>query len=67
MFNLALVLFLAAPAYPWGPSGHRIGDIHQPLQAAERSCDKGGNLERVNFDRKEANVAMFGTLPNLNY
>ena len=28
---------------------HFMGDIHQPLHAAERACDKGGNSELVNF------------------
>jgi hypothetical protein len=28
---------------------HFVGDIHQPLHAAERACDQGGNKERVNF------------------
>ena len=28
---------------------HFMGDIHQPLHAAERGCDKGGNSELVNF------------------
>jgi hypothetical protein len=28
---------------------HFLGDIHQPLHAAERACDRGGNTERVNF------------------
>lgn len=28
---------------------HFVGDIHQPLHAAERACDRGGNSERVNF------------------
>lgn len=28
---------------------HFLGDIHQPLHAVERGCDRGGNLERVNF------------------
>jgi len=28
---------------------HFLGDIHQPLHAAERACDRGGNSERVNF------------------
>ena len=28
---------------------HFLGDIHQPLHAAERACDHGGNAERVNF------------------
>lgn len=28
---------------------HFVGDIHQPLHAAERECDRGGNSERVNF------------------
>lgn len=40
---------------------HFVGDIHQPLHAAERGCDKGGNSERVNFlldGQKEANVAL---------
>jgi hypothetical protein len=40
---------------------HFVGDIHQPLHAAERGCDKGGNSERVNFSlgiQKEANVAL---------
>lgn len=26
---------------------HFVGDVHQPLHCAERSCDQGGNLERV--------------------
>jgi nuclease S1 len=40
---------------------HFVGDIHQPLHAAERGCDKGGNSERVNFSldgQKETNVAL---------
>ena len=40
---------------------HFVGDIHQPLDAAERACDHGGNSEHVNFflDReKETNVAL---------
>ena len=40
---------------------HFVGDIHQPLHAAERGCDHGGNLEHVNFagrGRKESNVAL---------
>ncbi len=39
---------------------HFVGDIHQPLHCAERSCDKGGNSERVNFlqMQKERNVAL---------
>src|SRR6202012_4813213 len=40
---------------------HFAGDIHQPLHAAERGCDHGGNSERVNFaggERKESNVAL---------
>jgi hypothetical protein len=28
---------------------HLVGDIHQPLHAVERACDKGGNSEQVNF------------------
>ena len=28
---------------------HLVADIHQPLHAVDRSCDKGGTLERVNF------------------
>ena len=28
---------------------HFLGDIHQPLHAADRACDRGGNSERVNF------------------
>jgi len=28
---------------------HFLGDVHQPLHAAERACDRGGNSERVNF------------------
>ena len=28
---------------------HFMGDIHQPLHAIERGCDRGGNLERANF------------------
>jgi hypothetical protein len=28
---------------------HFLGDIHQPLHATERACDRGGNSERVNF------------------
>ncbi len=28
---------------------HFLGDIHQPLHAAERACDRGGNSEHVNF------------------
>jgi len=40
---------------------HFVGDIHQPLHAAERACDRGGNSEHVNFSadgQKEANVAL---------
>lgn len=40
---------------------HFVGDIHQPLHAAERGCDHGGNSERVNFvagSEKESNVAL---------
>jgi len=40
---------------------HFVGDIHQPLHAAERGCDHGGNSERVNFvagGEKESNVAL---------
>ena len=40
---------------------HFVGDVHQPLHAAERGCDHGGNLEHVNFSgggRKESNVAL---------
>jgi hypothetical protein len=28
---------------------HLVADIHQPLHAVDRGCDKGGNSERVNF------------------
>jgi S1/P1 Nuclease len=38
---------------------HLVADIHQPLHAADRSCDKGGTLERVNFfvaGKKHADV-----------
>src|SRR5260370_29209274 len=28
---------------------HFMGDIHQPLHAAERACDRGGNSERLNL------------------
>jgi len=28
---------------------HLVGDIHQPLHTVDRSCDKGGNSERVGF------------------
>jgi hypothetical protein len=28
---------------------HLVADIHQPLHAVDRSCDQGGNSERVNF------------------
>lgn len=27
---------------------HFMGDLHQPLHCAERSCDQGGNLEHAN-------------------
>jgi hypothetical protein len=40
---------------------HFVGDIHQPLHAAERACDRGGNSERMNFAAgrmKESNVAL---------
>ncbi len=40
---------------------HLVGDIHQPLHAAERGCDKGGNSEHVNFtidSKEESNVAL---------
>ena len=40
---------------------HFVGDIHQPLHAAERACDRGGNSEHVNFSadgQKETNVAL---------
>lgn len=40
---------------------HFMGDIHQPLHAVERACDRGGNLERVNFylgDVERANEAL---------
>ena len=40
---------------------HFVGDIHQPLHAAERGCDHGGNSERVNFflfGKKEPDVAL---------
>ncbi len=38
-----------------------MGDIHQPLHAAERACDRGGNSERVNFflgDEKRPNLTL---------
>jgi len=28
---------------------HFMGDVHQPLHATERACDRGGNSEKVNF------------------
>lgn len=34
---------------------HLIGDIHQPLHAADRNSDRGGNLEHVNFFGTNAN------------
>ena len=40
---------------------HFVSDIHQPLHAAERACDHGGNSEHVNFSldgQKESNVAL---------
>jgi len=40
---------------------HFVGDIHQPLHAAERACDRGGGSEHVNFSadgQKEANAAL---------
>jgi hypothetical protein len=40
---------------------HFLGDIHQPLHAAERACDRGGNSERVNFflgDEKRPNLTL---------
>jgi hypothetical protein len=40
---------------------HVVGDIHQPLHAAERACDHGGNSEHVNFSldgQKESNVTL---------
>lgn len=40
---------------------HFMGDIHQPLHATERECDRGGNSERVNFfldGEKQANQAL---------
>jgi hypothetical protein len=40
---------------------HFMGDIHQPLHAAERACDRGGNSERVNFflgDEKRPNLTL---------
>jgi len=40
---------------------HFMGDIHQPLHATERACDRGGNSEKVNFfldGQKEANQAL---------
>jgi hypothetical protein len=40
---------------------HLLGDIHQPLHCAERACDRGGNLEHVNFYLKKeerANVTL---------
>ena len=46
-------------------SGAFVGDIHQPLHCAERSCDKGGNSEHVNFDQKERNVALASCLGQL--
>jgi hypothetical protein len=38
---------------------HLVADIHQPLHAVDRSCDKGGTSERVNFfvaGKKHADV-----------
>src|SRR5260370_835245 len=40
---------------------HFMGDVHQPLHCAERGCDRGGNLEHVNFllnGEKRANHAL---------
>jgi len=40
---------------------HLVADIHQPLHAVDRACDKGGNSERVNFfvdGKKHANVKL---------
>jgi hypothetical protein len=40
---------------------HFLGDIHQPLHATERACDRGGNSERVNFfldGEKRPNLAL---------
>jgi len=40
---------------------HFVGDIHQPLHAAERACDRGGGSEHVNFiadGQKESNVKL---------
>jgi hypothetical protein len=31
---------------------HFVGDMHQPLHCAERSCDQGGNQEHVNVTLK---------------
>src|SRR5437016_5962593 len=28
---------------------HLVADVHQPLHAVNRNCDKGGTSERVNF------------------
>jgi hypothetical protein len=38
---------------------HLVADVHQPLHAVDRSCDKGGTSERVNFfvdGKKHADV-----------
>ena len=38
---------------------HLVADIHQPLHVVDRSCDKGGTSERVNFfvaGKKHADV-----------
>lgn len=35
---------------------HFMGDIHQPLHCAERSCDQGGNLEHVNVTLKRGEI-----------
>jgi hypothetical protein len=40
---------------------HFVGDLHQPLHAAERACDRGGGSEHVNFaaeSQKETNAAL---------
>jgi hypothetical protein len=40
---------------------HFVGDIHQPLHAVERACDRGGNSERVNFvagEQQHPNAAL---------
>ena len=37
---------------------HFVGDLHQPLHATERACDKGGNSEHVNFSAARQNITL---------